>query len=57
MFKKYYLNVGYMKQKAEFGIQNTAVCKAIQMYKLVNDDAPDYLKMILFLHLRFIQDY
>jgi len=46
-----------MKQKAEFGIQNTAVCKAIQMYKLVNDDAPDYLKMILFLHLRFIQDY
>jgi len=29
--------------------------KAIQMYKTVCGDAPDYLKMIL--HLRFIQDY
>jgi len=46
-----------MKHKAEFVIQNTAVCIAIQIYKIVSGDAPDYLKMILFLHPRFIQDY
>jgi len=31
--------------------------KAIEMYKTVCGDAPDYLKNVLFLHLRFIQDY
>ena len=31
--------------------------KAIQMYKTVCGDAPDYVKNDLFLHLRFIQDY
>ena len=27
------------------------------MHKTVCGDAPDYLKMVLFLHLEFIQDY
>ena len=31
--------------------------KAIQMYKTVFGNAPDYLKMILFLHPRLIQEY
>ena len=31
--------------------------KAIQMYKTVCGDAPDYLKHDSILHLRFIQDY
>ena len=27
------------------------------MHKTVCGDAPDYLKMVLFLHLKFIQDF